>query len=394
MKILALNTGSSSIKYTLFDASSGYEVLRKGGVERIGQKEASLYQIDNLQTRQERKLSLPDYRSALHAALQDLASLSDPKMHVDAIGHRVVHGGKWYRQSARINDEVMEHLKEAANFAPLHSTPNLLGIEVSQQLFPDIPHAAVFDTAAHAQMPPKAFLYGLPLKYYEKHQIRRYGFHGINHAYVAQEAAKILNKPLQQFKVVSCHLGNGCSITAFKNGMSIDNSMGLTPLEGLVMGSRSGNIDPAIVLYLIDNIHLSPKEVSDILNKKSGLLGLCGKSDMRDILAQAGKGDEACRIAVEVFVYNIQKTIGAFIAALNGVDVMIFTGGIGENSAEIRELVLSAFSFLGVSLDPHQNQKNEKIFSALASKVTLLAIPANEELVIAEQTKQIARNRD
>ena len=285
-----------------------------------------------------------------------------------------------------IDADVLENIKEAAKFAPLHCQANVTGIEVAQELWPDLPQVAVFDTAAHAAMPPKAFLYGIPLKYYEKYHIRKYGFHGINHSYVAHEAAKMMAKPLEILKLITCHLGNGCSITAFEKGRSIDNSMGLTPLEGLVMGSRSGDIDPAAVLYLMDKEGLKTTEMTDLLNTKSGLLGLCGKSDMRDILAAAEKGDKASQTAIEIFVYRIQKYIGAFMAALNGADALVFTGGIGENSPYIRACIADNLSFAGALINKQKNENNETIFSNKKSRLLLMNIPANEEKAIAEQT--------
>ena len=365
-KILALNCGSSSIKYALFDAENNYKKVAKGIAERIGQKD-----------------SFPDHRTAIHALYQEI---KNQKIDIHAIGHRVVHGGDWYRNPVLITEEVIKHLKEAAKFAPLHSEPNITGIEVLQELLPDTPHIAVFDTAAHAAMEPKAFLYGIPIEYYKKHKIRKYGFHGINHDYVAREAAKIAAKPFEELKIITSHLGNGCSITAFEKGRSMDNSMGLTPLEGLVMGSRSGDLDPAVVLYLIDTLGLQTAQVSDLLNKKSGLLGLCGKSDMRDIIASALEKDKASQTAIEIFVYRIQKCIGAFIAALDGVDMMVFTGGIGENSSYIRAEIMSHFSYIGALIDPQKNEKNDPLFSSKDSSVLLMNIPANEEIVIAQQT--------
>jgi acetate kinase len=390
MKILSLNTGSSSIKYALFDSEADYQLIKKGGAERIGVSSSLIYQIEKNGIKKQKDVSIPDYTTGLKLCLQDLQDDANNKFIVDAVGHRVVHGGEWYRRSILIDKEVLMHLKEAAEFAPLHFYPNILGIKAAQEIFPSIPHAAVFDTAAHATIPPKAFLYGLPLEYYEKYKIRKYGFHGINHSYVAQQAAKILRKHIQKLKIITCHLGNGCSITAFDKGQSIDNSMGLTPLEGLVMGSRSGDLDPAAVLYLIEKLRCQPKELSDVLNTKSGLLGLCKQSDMREILVEASNGDKTCQTAIEVFVYRIQKTIGAYIAVLNGVDVIVFTGGIGENSSAIRSRIMNSFSYIGASLDFHKNDQGEQLFSSSDSKVALLTISANEELAIAQEVASLA----
>lgn len=383
MKILALNAGSSSIKYSLFDASKNYHLLAKGLAERIGQEHSSISHWIGDEKAQKIEMPLPDHRAGMIALYDTLATSGHDTFH--GVGHRIVHGGEQLRAPTLINARVIDVIKEAAQFAPLHCHPNIIGIEVLQELQPNIPHVAIFDTAAHEFMPPKAFLYGIPLDLYEKHKIRKYGFHGINHQYVANKAAVLLSKPLADLKVITCHLGNGCSITAFENGRSVDNSMGLTPLEGLVMGSRCGDIDPSVVLYLVDVLGLSTVQVTELLNKKSGLLGLCGKNDMRDIITMVDGGDTHAQTAIDIFVYRIHKTIGAYIAALNGVDVIVFSGGIGENSPLIRTLVAKNFSYVGASLDIDKNQKNADIISKGDSRVVLMTIPANEEMVIAQQ---------
>lgn len=381
MKILALNSGSSSIKYRLFDSSKNYQLLKQGLAERIGQKTSSICQIIENQPAHEKEVVLPDYITAMHALFpnEDLEE-------IDAVGHRVVHGGEQFKGPTLINKEVIREIKKLSQFAPLHCQPNVIGIEVLQELLPNIPHVAVFDTALHTTMNFKAFLYGLPIEYYEKYKIRKYGFHGINHSYVAHEAAHLLKKELKELKIITCHLGNGCSITAFEKGKSIDNSMGLTPLEGLVMGTRCGDLDPSVIIYLIEELGLSSEQITDLLNRKSGLLGLCGKSDMRDIIAMANSGDKLSKMAIEIFVYRIQKYIGAYIAALNGIDAIIFTGGIGENSPYIRALIAKNFSHLNVIVETEENEKNKTIFSTSNSSVFLMNIPANEEKVIAQQT--------
>lgn len=384
MKILALNSGSSSIKYRLFDSSKNYQLLKQGLAERIGQKNSSISQIVGNQPAHKKEAALPDYPTAMHALFSN-EDLKD----IDAVGHRVVHGGEQFKGPTLVDKGVIKEITKLSKFAPLHCQPNVTGIEVLQNLLPDIPHVAVFDTATHATMDFKAFLYGLPLEYYEKHKIRKYGFHGINHLYVALEAARLLNKSFEELKIITCHLGNGCSITAFDKGKSIDNSMGLTPLEGLVMGTRSGDLDPSVIIYLIDELGLTTEQVTELLNKKSGLLGLCGKSDMRDIIAAAKGGDKPSKMAIETFVYRVQKYIGAYIAALNGVDAIVFTGGIGENSSDIRALIAKNFSYLGVIFSPEENEKNKTIFSSYDSSVFLMNIPANEEKVIAQETYQL-----
>jgi len=384
MKILALNSGSSSIKYRLFDSSKNFQLLSQGLAERIGQKNSSICHIIENQPPREKEITLPDY----HTAMQALFSNENLK-EINAVGHRVVHGGEQFKGPTLINKEVIKEIKKLSKFAPLHCEPNVIGIEVLQELLPDIPHVAVFDTAAHASMDFKAFLYGIPLEYYEKYKIRKYGFHGINHSYVAFEAARLLKKQFEKLKIVTCHLGSGCSISAFEKGKSIDNSMGLTPLEGLVMGTRCGDLDPSVIIYFIEELGLSTEEITDLLNRKSGLLGLCGKNDMRDIITKAKNGDKPSKMAIEIFVYRIQKYIGAYIAALNGIDAIVFTGGIGENNPDIRALILKNFSYLNLTVDPKENDKNSHIFSTGNSAVFLMTIPANEEKVIARQTNQL-----
>ncbi|MBA3956856.1 MAG: acetate kinase [Parachlamydiaceae bacterium] len=388
MKILALNSGSSSIKYRLFD-SGNFLMLRQGLAERIGQKTSSICQIEENQPARHEEIALPDYRTAIHALFSE-KSLSG----IEAMGHRVVHGGEQFKGPTLVDSKVIKDISELAKFAPLHCQPNVIGIEMLRELLPDIPHVAIFDTATHATMGSKAYLYGLPFEYYEKHKIRKYGFHGINHAYVAQEASRLLKKRFEELKIVTCHLGNGCSINAFEKGKSIDNSMGLTPLEGLVMGTRCGDLDPSVVIYLIEELGLPPQQVTDLLNKKSGLLGLCGKSDMRDIIAMAKGGDTRSQIAIELFVYRVQKYIGAYIAALNGIDAIIFSGGIGENSSHIRNLIARNFSYVGAHVEPSANENNKSIFSTTDSPVVLMTIPANEEKVIAQQTYQLLKQNE
>lgn len=359
MNILVINSGSSSIKYALY---KGDDQILKGKIERIG--EAG---------------SPPNHQEAMEALFEEINTSK-----IEAVGHRVVHGGEKFRAPVFINKEVIRHIKQVGHFVPLHSGPNLIGIEIAQKWLPAIPHIAVFDTAAYTNMAQKAFLYGIPVEFYEKYHIRKYGFHGINHSYVAQTASQLLKR--EKIKLISCHLGNGCSITAFENGQSIDTSMGLTPLEGVVMGSRCGDIDPSVILYLIDVLGLTTEEIAELLNKKSGLLGLCGSKDMRDIHAMAEKGDSWAQVAIEMFVYRIQKYIGAYIAALEGVDVIAFTGGIGENDADIRERIISCFGYIGAFAD---KEKTGTIFSTDDSRVILMNIEANEELVIAQQTESV-----
>ena len=388
MKILAFNAGSSSIKYTLFDASDHFKLLVKGLAERIGQPHSAIRETMQDQSELKQELSLPDHRTAMHAfqlLLRDRES-------IHAVGHRIVHGGEIFTAPTLMTPQVLQSIKELARFVPLHGPPNVTGIEILQEMLPNIPHVAIFDTALHQEMPAKAFLYGLPRDYYQKYKIRKYGFHGTNHLYVAKEAARHVEKSFESLKIITCHLGNGCSVNAFLHGQSVDSSMGLTPLEGLVMGSRCGDLDPSVLLFLMEQLNLKPSELLDLLNKKSGLVGLCGKNDMRDIIAMAHAGESAFQDAIDVFVYRIQKYIGAYIAALNGVDVIVFTGGIGENSSYIRAQVAHHLSFMHTFVDEDQNNRHARVFSTPESHVQLMTIPANEEQVIAQQTYDLAVN--
>ncbi len=389
MNILAVNCGSSSIKLRLFDADRDFRLLARGLAERIGQPSGAIRRTVGDGPEYRRELPLPDHRAALRALHQALTEGAVDRVGIDGVGHRIVHGGERFRNPAFIDADVIKGIKEAARFAPLHCRPNIIGIETAQELLPDVPQVAVFDTAAHQTLAPKAFLYALPAELYEKYRIRRYGFHGINHSYVANEAAKTLAQPLADLRVITCHLGNGCSITAFAGGKSVDTSMGMTPLEGLVMGTRCGDLDPAIVLYLMDELGWTTAEVANLLNARSGLLGLCGSNDMRDIVALAAGGERRAQVAIDVFVYRIQKYVGAYAAALNGVDVIVFTGGIGENNPDMRRRVAANLEYLGAHVDRQKNESGAAVFSSGASSVTLMTIPANEEMAIAQQTRDM-----
>jgi len=393
MIILVLNSGSSTIKYKLFDQSRDYFLLAGGSAERIGLDNAFLRHQKH--DRQEKKIIRPlaEHRAALKAIFEILqgdvhASLKFG-VDIDAVGHRVVHGGSEFLDSTLVNEDVTKSIMDNSRFAPLHNPANSAGIALCEELLPGVPNVAVFDTALHQTIPAKAFLYGLPLEFYQKHGIRRYGFQGISHGYVYNEAAQIIGKSMESLRVITCHLGNGCSITAFDGAKSIDTSMGLTPLEGVMMATRSGDIDPAIVLYLTKDLGLDPEEVGLLLNKKSGLLGLSGQSDMRDVLDSAGNGNERAKTAIDIFVYRIQKYIGAYVAALNGVDAIVFTAGIGENSFELRARILENFGYLGLEIDEAKNKENAAVFSKPKSKVYAIMIRTNEELVIARETYRI-----
>ena len=398
MKILVINCGSSSIKYQLFDMKDE-SVLATGLVEKIGTESSIIkHQVPE---REELVITseILDHRIGMKKVL-DL--LMDPEEgviksadEVAAVGHRVVHGGENFSSSVVIDSEVRRAIRETIDLAPLHNPPNLLGIDAAQAQLPHATHVAVFDTAFHQTMPDYAYMYPLPYVLYRKHKIRRYGFHGTSHKYVSEQAAKFLGQPLDKLKIVSCHIGNGASITAVQNGKSVDTSMGMTPLEGLMMGTRSGDIDPAIVPFVITKEDLTLGEVTSMMNKHSGLLGISGISgDMREVTEAMEDGNDYARLAIEMYVYKIKKTIGAYIAAMNGVDAILFTAGVGENASLIREKVCEGLTFFGVELDPALNaerSKNERRISTDQSKVDVLVIPTNEELMIARETEALVQ---
>ena len=397
MKVLVINCGSSSIKYQLFEMGKAHELLARGMADRIGLSGSYIYHRPTGRAEKKVERPFPDYETVLKVVFEVLTDSNSGVIknlsEIEAVGHRIVHGGGKLAASVLVDAATIEAIRENAKFAPLHNPANIAGIEVCRQLLPAVPNVAVFDTAVHQTLPGKAFLYGLPRELYEKYGIRKYGFQGISHGYVANEAAKMINKPLKDLRIITCHLGNGSSITAFKNGRSVDTSMGLTPLEGVTMATRSGDVDPAIVLHLMEVLGLSVQEVKDLLNRRSGLLGLCGRSDMRDILEAASNGDEKAQAALEVFVYRIQKYIGAYVAALNGVDAIVFTAGIGENSPYLRQKVLSNFEYVGLKIDKVKNERNEAVFSSSDSNVFAFTIPTNEEVVIARETFKLVARR-
>jgi acetate kinase len=396
MKILVVNCGSSSIKYQLFDMK-GKRVLAKGLLEKIGEGDSLLTHTVNGDAVRIAK-AVQDHQTGLQLVIEALLSKEHGAIErlseICAVGHRVVHGGEQFSASSLITDEVVEGIREYCHLAPLHNPPNLLGIEAAQSALPDVPHVAVFDTAFHETIPPHAYMYALPYRFYEQHRLRRYGFHGTSHRYVSQRAAEFLGKPLEEFNAITCHLGNGCSITAVRKGKSVDTSMGFTPLEGVVMGTRSGDIDPAIIPFLVQQEHLGMDEIDTILNKKSGLLGLSGVSnDIREVHAAAQEGNERAKLALQVFAYRIKKYIGAYSAVLGSVDAVVFTGGIGENDAEIRAAVCGDLRNIGIHLDESKNascRACEADISTKDSPVRVLIIPTNEELLIAQDTMAIA----
>ena len=393
MKILVINCGSSSIKYQVFDIDGKCDMLAKGLVERIGLSGSKITHTTSGKEKVVFEKDLQNHKEAMEA-IEPI--LTDPECgiindinEIQGVGHRVLHGGETFKSSAVITDEVLGFIRDNAHFGPLHMPANITGIEVCQQLLPNVKNVAVFDTAVHQSMPKKAYLYGLPIKYYKEKGIRRYGFHGTSHAYVSQEAADVIGKPFDQCKIITCHLGNGSSITAFENGKVADTSMGLTPLEGLIMGTRCGDIDTAAVLTIMDQENIGPKEMDNMLNKESGLKGISGHEDMRDVLDLAEKGDEYAQAAVDILVYKIQKYIGSYLAAINGADAIVFTAGIGENNAFMRDHVMANFGFLGVEIDKKKNDAGETVISTDDSKIKVLLIPTNEELMIAKDAYKL-----
>ncbi len=391
MKVLVLNSGSSSVKFQFVNMADE-NVLAKGIVEKIGSSDAiiqyqpegknkirEIREVRNHEMAIEMVLSL--LRHPQHGVIRDQSEIA-------GIGHRVVHGGEDFSSSVLITDKVKAAVRKCIQFAPLHNPANLKGIEACEALLPGIPQIGVFDTAFHQTIPPHAFIYGLPYALYQKLRIRRYGFHGTSHSFVAARAAELLKRPLADLKIITCHLGNGASITAVKGGHSIDTTMGFTPLEGLVMGTRCGSIDPALVPYIMEREKLGTKEIDSIMNKNSGMLGLTETSnDMREIEQEAARGSERHKLAIDIYCYTIKKYVGAYMAALGGVDSIVFTGGIGENSRLVRRLVLENMEPLGVAVDLGKNEANEHDISA--GPVKILVVPTNEELAIARDTKTI-----
>ncbi|MCI6191159.1 MAG: acetate kinase [Clostridium sp.] len=395
MKILVLNCGSSSLKYQLFNMDNE-KVLAQGIAERIGLNDSILTHKTSNGDKHKINLNFKNHKEALNKILELLTSkeygVLKSLSEIEALGHRVVHGGEKYSKAVLVNEDVKKSIKELFSLAPLHNPANLIGIEVCEELMKNIPMVALFDTAFHQSMNLEEFLYAIPYELYKENGIRKYGFHGSSHKYVSEKAAEIAKKDIKNLKIISCHLGNGASLCAIKNGKSFDTTMGFSPLDGLVMGTRCGSIDPSIPLYLIKNNKLSVEEVDNILNKKSGVLGISSvSSDFRDIEDEAKKGNKRASLALDIFHYRIKKQIGAYIAALNGVDIIIFTAGVGENGPETREAILKDMDFFGIILDKEKNKVRGKIqeISAKNSKVKVFVIPTNEELVIARETKKI-----
>ena len=391
MKVLVINCGSSSLKYQLIDSETEV-ALAVGLCERIG-IDGRLNHTPNGGEKVVIEQAMPDHEVAIRMVLDALTNENYGVIknldEIDAIGHRLVHGGEKFTKSVIIDDEVIAGVEECSPLAPLHNPANLIGVRACQAIMPGVPNIGVFDTAFHQTMEPVAYMYGLPYEYYEKYKVRRYGFHGTSHSFVSKRAIQMLNLDPDNSKIIVCHLGNGSSISAVKNGKVVDTSMGMTPMEGLVMGTRCGDMDPTIVEYLAHSLNKSLEEVMVILNKKSGVLGISGvSSDFRDLDKASNEGNERAKLAVEVFSYRTAKYIGSYIAAMNGVDAIVFTAGLGENNIVVREQVLNHFGYMGITLDKEANQirGEEKIISTPDSKVTVAVIPTNEDLAIAHET--------
>ena len=398
MNVLVINCGSSSLKYQLIETDSE-TVLAKGLCERIGIDGSAITHTPKGGDKVTTTVPMKDHTDAVKLVIEKLTDATVGVIksldEIDAVGHRVVHGGEKFATSVVIDDEVMEAIAECNDLAPLHNPANIIGINACKEVMPGVPMVAVFDTACHQTMPDKAYMYGIPYEYYEKYKVRRYGFHGTSHDFVSKRAAEILGKKREELNIIVCHLGNGASISAVKKGQSVDTSMGLTPLEGLIMGTRSGDIDPAIVSFIADKEGITADEVVNILNKKSGVLGLSGgiSSDFRDLGDAAEAGNEMAKNTLDAYAYRVAKYIGAYMVAMGGVDVIVFTAGIGENNAIVRALVGNYLTCLGTSIDPEKNKLRgeEVILSAENDKVVTMVVPTDEELAIARETVRLTK---
>ena len=397
MKVLVINCGSSSLKYQLIDSDT-QEVQAKGLCERFGIEGSAIVHQPGSAPKVKTEADMPDHTAAVRLVLEKLTDASVGVIgsldEIDAVGHRIVHGGEKFAGSVVITDEVIKEIEKCSDLAPLHNPANLIGIHSCWEIMPGVPMVGVFDTAFHQTMPKKAYLYGLPHEYYEQYQVRRYGFHGTSHDFVSERAAQILGKSRDDLKIIVCHLGNGASISAVDHGKSVDTSMGMTPLEGLIMGTRSGDLDPAVIPFLAARLGISAEEVVDICNKKSGVLGLSGlSSDFRDLAEAAAAGNEMAETALETYAYRVGKYIGAYTAAMNGVDVIVFTAGAGENNAEVRKLIGQYIGYLGTNIDEEKNRTRgeEIVLSDAGAKVVTMVVPTNEELAIAKETVRLVR---
>ncbi|TJW12176.1 acetate kinase [Parvibacter caecicola] len=394
MNVLVINAGSSSLKYQLINVEK-HDVLAKGICERVGTAGAfHKHGIDDNEVVIDAEMA--DHNQAMALVLESLTSgptkAIDSLEEIDAIGHRVVQGGSYFDKSVLIDEDVIQKIDELAELAPLHNKAALMGIHACQQHMPGKPMVAVFDTSFFQTLPPKAYMYPIPYEMYEKHAIRKYGAHGTSHRYISQRAAAFLDEPLEDLKLITCHLGNGCSISAIDHGVAVDTSMGLTPLDGLMMGTRCGSIDPAIVTYLIDHENLTAQEVNDLMNKKSGLLGISGLSnDLRTIRTASEEGHERAQLAYEMYSNSVKKFIGSYIAVLGGVDAIVLTAGVGENCEKMRRMIFSGLNSIGIELDPEKNKERgyEREISSDDSRVRVIVIPTNEEYMIARDTYRI-----
>ena len=397
MIVLVLNCGSSSIKYQVIDMCDKENLLAKGLVERIGLTDGVLTHKPEGKERYEIVKNIPDHTVGIDLILGALVDKSHGVIasleEIKAVGHRVAHGGEFFTESSLINDRVKIEIEKCSELAPLHNPANLKGIISMENLLPDVPQVAVFDTSFHQSIPQHAFLYAIPYEYYENLKIRKYGFHGTSHKYVAEKGCQILGLNFEKSKIITCHLGNGASIAAIKNGKSVETSMGFTPVDGLIMGTRCGNIDPGVLLYIAEREQLNFKGISDLINKKSGVAGISGiSSDMRDLENAAAKGDEKAQLALDMYYHRVKKFIGSYAAVMEGVDLIIFTGGIGENDVILREKVATSFEYLGVDFDKDANAGTrgmDKVLSKENSKVKVMTVTTNEELVIASDTVRI-----
>ncbi|WP_027634185.1 acetate kinase [Clostridium hydrogeniformans] len=397
MKVLVINCGSSSLKYQLIDMSNE-KALAVGLVERIGIEGSILTQKVEGRDKYIIETSMKDHKVAIGLVLNALVDEKNGVIksmdEISAVGHRVVHGGEKYAKSVVVTEEVMKELEECAKLAPLHNPPNIIGINACKELMPNTPMTAVFDTAFHQTMPEKAYIYPLPYELYENNAIRKYGFHGTSHKYVSNIAAEEMGKDIKDLKIITCHLGNGASVAAVKNGECVDTSMGFTPLEGLAMGTRCGDIDPAIVTFLMTELNMSADEANTVLNKKSGVLGISGvSSDFRDIEGAAAEGNNRAKLALDIFNYRVKQYIGSYAASMGGVDCVVFTAGLGENAIETREEICSGLEFLGIEVDHEKNNIRGKVkeVSKDGSKVKVFVVPTNEELVIARDTVSLVK---
>ncbi len=401
MIVLVLNCGSSSIKYKVFEMENNAEVIAKGLVERIGIVDSILTHKPAGKEPYKTVVDIPDHTIGINLVID---ALIDPNhgvlkdiSEIKAVGHRVAHGGENFTESVLISDNVKRDIDACIELAPLHNPANLKGILSVEKLIPGIPQVAVFDTSFHQTMPDYSYMYAIPYEYYEKYRIRKYGFHGTSHKFVANKAAGLLGKDINELKIITCHLGNGASITAIENGKSVDTSMGFTPVDGLIMGTRTGEVDPGVLIYIADKEHLNVQGVSNMINKKSGVMGITNlSSDMRDLEIAAGSGNERAILALNMYAYKVKKFIGAYVAAINGIDLLVFTGGVGENDFNLRKMICSDMEYLGIEFDAdlnHNLKSQDKIISKEGSKVTIMTITTDEEFVIASDTNRIVNSK-